>query len=235
MSTSARRRWRLQPPPAWVGRPRSEEHRRALSLAMQGRKGHSSPWKGKKLSAGHRRAISEGQRGRVAWNKGTYWKMSPEGRAKISKALKGRTFTLIHRKNISRARCQGLALGTIRPPYQKNRWKSHYRVDLGKRFRSRWEANFARILNASSIAWEYEPRAFVRPDGKSYLPDFYLPILDGYVEIKGWSSPSWQKDFDLRRKAIPGERLFVIDKYCYEELAAAYQKRTQHWEGDHNE
>jgi len=66
-------------------------------------------------------------------------------------------------------------------------------------FRSSWEANFAKWLELSGIAWEYEKHRFNLEDC-TYTPDFYLPEFDCYIEIKGW----WQgmakyKFFQLKK------------------------------------
>jgi hypothetical protein len=55
----------------------------------------------------------------------------------------------------------------------------------GYRFRSRLEARWAVFFDAMSIKYEYEPEGFELGDGYRYLPDFYLPDNDVWVEIKG--------------------------------------------------
>lgn len=54
----------------------------------------------------------------------------------------------------------------------------------GYRFRSRLEARWAVFFDACGIAYEYEPEGFTLDDGTNYLPDFYLPEFELYVEIK---------------------------------------------------
>lgn len=54
----------------------------------------------------------------------------------------------------------------------------------GYKFRSRLEARWAVFFNALGLRWEYEPQGFELRDGTRYLPDFYLPDQDTYVEIK---------------------------------------------------
>lgn len=54
----------------------------------------------------------------------------------------------------------------------------------GYRFRSRLEARWAVFFDAAGIEYEYEPEGFVLEYNIHYLPDFYLPTLDAYVEIK---------------------------------------------------
>ena len=53
----------------------------------------------------------------------------------------------------------------------------------GYRFRSRTEARFAVLFDAAGIAWQYEHQGF-NLNGVRYLPDFYLPELKIYVEVK---------------------------------------------------
>lgn len=58
-------------------------------------------------------------------------------------------------------------------------------VYKGYRFRSRLEARWAVFFDALGIEYEYEPEGFDLGDGIYYLPDFYLPHDDVWVEIKG--------------------------------------------------
>jgi hypothetical protein len=54
----------------------------------------------------------------------------------------------------------------------------------GYRFRSRLEARWAVFFDALNIKYEYEPEGFDLGDAGWYLPDFYLPEFDCFVEIK---------------------------------------------------
>ena len=60
--------------------------------------------------------------------------------------------------------------------------ETHYK---GYRFRSRLEARWAVFFDTLGIEWQYEPEGFELPDGTRYLPDFWLPYFESYVEIKG--------------------------------------------------
>lgn len=59
--------------------------------------------------------------------------------------------------------------------------ETHYN---GYRFRSRLEARWAVFFDHAHIKYEYEPQGFELEDGTKYLPDFYLPEYDYYVEVK---------------------------------------------------
>lgn len=54
----------------------------------------------------------------------------------------------------------------------------------GHRFRSRLEARWAVFFNAIGLTYEYEIEGF-EMDGTRYLPDFYIPSLNRWFEIKG--------------------------------------------------
>lgn len=56
----------------------------------------------------------------------------------------------------------------------------------GCRFRSRLEARWAVFFDHLGIKWEYEPQGYtVGPSKRPYLPDFRLPELQAFVEVKG--------------------------------------------------
>lgn len=52
-------------------------------------------------------------------------------------------------------------------------------------FRSRTEARYAVFLDALGEKWEYEKDGYDLDDRDYYLPDFWLPRLETFVEIKG--------------------------------------------------
>ena len=54
----------------------------------------------------------------------------------------------------------------------------------GIKFRSRLEARWAVFFDTAKIRYEYEPEGYETEDGTRYLPDFYLPDFDAYVEVK---------------------------------------------------
>lgn len=53
----------------------------------------------------------------------------------------------------------------------------------GYKFRSRLEARWAVFFDALEVKYEYEPQGFHLPSGP-YLPDFWLPNHEVWVEIK---------------------------------------------------
>lgn len=65
-------------------------------------------------------------------------------------------------------------------------------------FRSRTEARWAVFWDELAIRWEYEPEGFALSDGTRYLPDFWLPDMLCWAEVKSESGPNARE----RRKAV---------------------------------
>lgn len=63
----------------------------------------------------------------------------------------------------------------------------------GTWMRSTTETRFARWLESRDYRWVYEPETFVdRSSGTQYTPDFYVPDLDAFFEVKG--TPQWETE-----------------------------------------
>ncbi len=54
----------------------------------------------------------------------------------------------------------------------------------GYRFRSRLEARWAVFLDTLGVKWEYEKEGYDLGEAGWYLPDFWLPELGAFLEIK---------------------------------------------------
>lgn len=63
----------------------------------------------------------------------------------------------------------------------------------GIEFRSRLEARTAMLLNQHQLDWHYEAEAFELSDGTRYMPDFWLPKIGTYIEVKGQNVPGVEK------------------------------------------
>lgn len=60
----------------------------------------------------------------------------------------------------------------------------------GNLFRSRTEARWAVFFDAVGLRWEYEPEGFKLSDGTWYLPDFWLPEMKMWAEVKPDDGPT---------------------------------------------
>jgi predicted nucleic acid-binding Zn ribbon protein len=123
-----------------------------------------------------------------------------------------------------------------RKPYHS---KGGKRIDLdGKYFRSIWEANYARYLNYLGMKWEYEPQTFkypyVRVGPKSYLPDFYLPSVNTFVEIKGWEKPRDVLRMQRFDNYFPGVEVRLINAKTYHNLERMFGDKVPGWEFSNN-
>lgn len=80
----------------------------------------------------------------------------------------------------------------------------------GYRFRSRLEARWAVFFDALGVQWQYEPEGFDL-DGVLYLPDFYLPQFDRWIEVKGHELEKGEKDWEkvARLATATGNPVYV--------------------------
>ena len=69
----------------------------------------------------------------------------------------------------------------------------------GVTFRSTLEADWAATLNFLRIQWQYEPEAFTLPSGTRYRPDFYLPEIATWLEVKGPHNERLEKTLEFAR------------------------------------
>lgn len=73
------------------------------------------------------------------------------------------------------------------PEFTGERDMAHGAIETiykGYRFRSRLEARWAVFFDSAGIEWQYEVQGY-EVDGYRYLPDFYLPKDECWVEVKG--------------------------------------------------
>lgn len=80
----------------------------------------------------------------------------------------------------------------------------------GCTFRSRLEARWAVFFDYLRIRWDYEPEGYVLEDGTLYLPDFHIPHLDVWIEVKGeHPSPEEESKAQLLAKGT-GKNVYLF-------------------------
>lgn len=79
----------------------------------------------------------------------------------------------------------------------------------GYRFRSRLEARWAVFFDALDIEYRYEPEGFDLGNGVYYLPDFWLPTGEVWIEVKG-SEPIDEEISKATRLAQQGDHPVAI-------------------------
>jgi hypothetical protein len=72
----------------------------------------------------------------------------------------------------------------------------------GTTFRSRLEARWATFLDSHRITWQYEPETITLPSGTVYVPDFWLPQLGTWIEVKGDGVPRVEKAIELGQARV---------------------------------
>lgn len=88
------------------------------------------------------------------------------------------------------------------------------RVYCGVTYRSSIEADWAATFDVLGIAHRYESVRVLFPTGEVYWPDFYLPALRTYAEVKGPHSERLAKTTRLAT---------VLDRDWAEGVHAAYR------------
>ncbi len=79
----------------------------------------------------------------------------------------------------------------------------------GIKFRSRLEARWAVFYDSLGIEWEYEKEGYSLPSGY-YLPDFWLPKQQCWIEIKGQSPTEQEETLSQQLSQVTGRRAFIF-------------------------
>ena len=79
---------------------------------------------------------------------------------------------------------------------------AYYDTPYGKRvyMRSSWEIKVADYLTEIGEPWFYEPTVLRLREDTFYIPDFYLPDKEKYIEVKGWKTERTMKKFNLAKE-----------------------------------
>lgn len=86
----------------------------------------------------------------------------------------------------------------------------------GYHFRSRLEARWAVWFDAMEIAFRYEPEGFGLGDAGNYLPDFWLPDLSLWAEIKPLRKDTREEQNKCRALVIATGKpvAMLFDEFC---------------------
>jgi len=192
VSTESRQRISL----AKLGKKLSEEIKRKISEAHLGRKrGPPTEEHKRKMSEAHLgKQHTEESKSKMRGRIGTFLgrNHTEESKRKISanSGRRGKPGTMLSKP--------GTMLGKHHTEETKKKMRENYNCKPHKVlykdiwFRSSWEAKVAEYLDKIPVSWLYEPHVFTLViDGKetTYRPDFYLPELGVYHEVKGYARP----------------------------------------------
>ena len=166
-----------------------------------------------------------------AWNKGFTKETSETLKCagiKISKSLKGKAIgkaSTPEKENIRRAKIS-LAISKRNELIQGGnggrkdvKWfkvKNLNNVEFT--VRGSWELNVAKRLNELGILWIKNQRIpyIINGVAKQYNPDFYLPLTNEFVEVKGWFKDKDRIKMNYVVKQHTDIRIFFIDNSVYQ-------------------
>lgn len=184
--------------------PNSEEHRAKLSISMKAR------WQSGRMR-------SETAKTCQMKYGVDHWMKSDAARAMTSRRSRGHVKSEETRQRLSAAHAERIVSGCN----VYTRGKGGFRQDIGLYVRSRWEANFARILIHLQVPFQYEKRTFHLSDGRTYTPDF---CIDGsvWIEIKGYMGVAAHSKIEQFRADYPDEILWIVGPDLYKTLKQHY-------------
>lgn len=177
----------------------------------------------KKVSINRKKAFSEG---RIKTYSGVHWTQKEENKQRLSELNSGRVVSEKSRKKMSESQSARIRSG--KETYSNG--IGGFREDIGIYCRSRWEANFARILNYQGKHWLYEHKTFSLNGTMSYTPDFYVLEDDTYYELKGRMNEISLQKLEAMGRVYPEIKIVIIGDKEYLKLQQEFKKVVA-WEG----
>lgn len=117
--------------------------------------------------------------------------ISDETRYKLGSSFRGKHHSLETKQKIKESIKQNINNDNWHLSFSKSRTIEYKEY----KFQGNWEVGFAKYLDKLNIKWERPNKKFdykYNNDNHKYLPDFYLPDYNLYIEIKGYPT---QRDF----------------------------------------
>lgn len=99
--------------------------------------------------------------------------------------------------------------------------------DLGLYMRSLWEANVARLFSYLSIPYIYEVP--IKLSCGTFFVDFYLPIDDIYVEVRGNPCYRLVDKLSIAKMEYPNYNIKTIKHPSYKVLEKEFSKVVPFW------
>ena len=129
-----------------------------------------------------------------------------------SEAAKKREWSQEHREKMSKTVMKKVEEGTWHLSFSKSRTHEY----KGIKFHGLWEVKFAMNLDSKNVVWRRPTEKFqyiFEGKTRNYTPDFWIPELESYVEIKGYTTPKdeakWSQ-FPLKLIILKGEDLVQL-------------------------
>lgn len=135
----------------------------------------------------------------------------------IQPSFKGRHHSKETREKISKRRAEQVVNEFLPKEWVHIKW---YKVKnlKGEEFsvRGTWEVNVAKRLNNLGIYWiKAKPIAYKSDIIRHYTPDFYLPLTNEYIEVKGRYTDADKLKMKLVVEQHPGIRIYFLLQQLY--------------------
>lgn len=91
----------------------------------------------------------------------------------------------------------------------------------GYKFRSRLEARWAVFLDSFNEEWAYEVEGYELPSGR-YLPDFWLPRFNCWLEIKGIQPTELEETLSCQLARMTGRPVLLVWGLPYQARLCEY-------------
>jgi hypothetical protein len=118
-------------------------------------------------------------------------------------------------------------------PVGRCKWYDHTKPngELVK-LQGTWEVVFARHMDSLNLNYHAHRGRLTYLDAKgverSYYPDFYIPMWDTYVDVKGVFFTDIQRNkFDQIREANPGSSVVLITKEDFKQMGIDVLKESK--------
>lgn len=131
--------------------------------------------------------------------------------SKITQGLLGKKLSTAVKKKISSTINEKLSNGLWHNSFARSRRQTY----AGQPFDGKWEMYLAQWFDVHEISWIRNVKTFPYTYDKprQYTPDFYLPDIDCYIEVKGWKTPKdeakWSQ-FSERLLVLAGSDLLAL-------------------------
>jgi len=90
--------------------------------------------------------------------------------------------------------------------------RCHWKTDEELVCQGSWESKVIDYLNKNQIDFEWQPKVFVLPNGKTYRPDLFLINENKWIEIKGYFYKDALKKWIWFKSQFPSAELWNKEK-----------------------
>jgi hypothetical protein len=116
-------------------------------------------------------------------------------------------------------------------PVGRCKWYVHIKPDNSTvKLQGTWEVVFARHMDRLNIEYESHRgtiKYFYRGVERSYYPDFYIPAMNVYVDVKGAFFNELQRDkFSSIKECNPNIEIYLVTKEVFRDLGIDIQRES---------